>query len=105
MIPLIKEYKITRDCLRSMKAEGFKTKYRVGFVIKDIVDLISYKEGRILLFQKSNYSDDITVERAMTKEEMDYQKSRGSALRTTGTMVGVPRYYVKDITFLFKEIL
>lgn len=99
----INELKTTAKCLQIMQLEGFRMDYRVGVLIKEAPGLLTYDAWSIVLYSKSEYSGNVTIERAMTKHEIDEQRRRGSALRATCTMVGVPSNYIKDISFLFNQ--
>jgi hypothetical protein len=102
LVNTLKDLKDVHHCLRVMDTELRRDKYKVGVVVEPINSLMSYEVGRIVLYETSKDSKTIVVERAMTKKEIERQRSKKSLLRTTGTIVGVPKKYVLDISFLFR---
>jgi hypothetical protein len=101
---ILLDLKRTLDCLNVIKQEGGHKdrEYRIGVIAKEAAGEVgSYGAGTIVLFYTSTYNPSLIVESAMNKEEIEQQKKDNSGLRTTGTMVGVPKSYVRDLTDLF----
>jgi len=100
-----------RDALnvvRIMKEKEYTGAHdiRIGLVNKDVLTLSSrlsscptLRMGRVVLFREYPNSGAVTVEVAMTKEQIRREQNKGSLILTFGTIVDVPRSYLTEILF------
>lgn len=92
-----RDLKQTLDCIKTMKGYGVYSGHKIGVIRKRVSGMVlNYKPGTIVIYREEDKKY-VTIETAMTQEEIKREKSRGSLITTVGTMVGVPKGLVKKL--------
>ena len=77
---------------------GNREGYFVGEIVEETRGLaLAYSAGEIVLCRAERTSKTLTLDRPLSIEAIDEEVARGSLITTIGTMVGVPRRYVREV--------
>ena len=89
-------------CLRIFKRRGIKG-YRIGLLRRNVYigkkePVIRYKRNEVVLYKQETLNN-VSIERAFSIDEIDKRLSQGCLLLTHSKISGVPRSFIKDISF------
>ena len=93
----IEDLKRTLDCLEVMREEGSLRDRKAGKINHRVDGLIPYRVGQIVIY-RTEPKGTVTIESALTQEQIKEEREKGSYISTIGTMVGVPARYVDEVT-------
>jgi len=93
----------TINCLNVMKENGTYRGHKIGMIRKDIPTEVSSmtcfcnnQRGQVVLYRDGG-NNRLTIEYALTQEEIEKHQNESSLITTIGTVGGVPRKYIEEI--------
>lgn len=90
--------KTSLDCIEVMKQYGTYRGEKVGIIAKNFSgDVSIYKKGSVVLYKPDSSENTLTVETALSQEEIKKRKENGSLNTTIDTIVSVPQEYIEEI--------
>lgn len=91
-------YKTVKQCLDQIKKEelNFHKNYKIGIMIEDAGHINQYPKNSIVIFRTSD-DGTVTLEMPLTLDEIKENRKKGSFISTYGTLICVPKNYVKEL--------
>lgn len=85
------------ECMEYMKSNNTYRGERIGIIRKEIKGMVeNYSPGEVVLFLPEDHGY-VTLESAMSAEQIQEQREKGSLISTIKTMVGIPPSYIEEI--------